>query len=144
MEQRPEPLQMPIIGSNKISYNLNRLKCFLRCLDIFSIIMNFAVWIFLILIIITSKRKKELKGSYLKNDSEYENDSENLYLFLGFGAFSYLFYFITGMNSSIFKYLKINDKGIIKEKIGDIYKTILSISLVGESYHYEGRDGNIS
>ena len=71
---------MPIIGSNKISYNLNRLKCFLRCLDIFSIIMNFAVWIFLILIIITSKRKKELKGSYLETDSEYENDSENLYV----------------------------------------------------------------
>jgi len=125
MEQKPEPLQIPIIGENKISYRLNKITCIFRCCDVFSIIMNFSVWIFLILIIITVKRKQES------------------FLFLFFGAFSYLIYFILEMISITFKYLKIKDNGIIYEKMGDIYKTNPSISLVGESYHYEGRDGNV-
>ena len=126
MEQKPEPLQIPIIGENKISYRLNKITCIFRCCDVFSIIMNFSVWIFLILIIITVKRKQES------------------FLFLFFGAFSYLIYFILEMISITFKYLKIKDNGIIYEKMGDIYKANPTISLVAESYHNEGRAGGTS
>ena len=126
MEQKPEPLQIPIIGENKISYRLNKTRCIARCCDVFSIIMNFSVWIFLILIIITVKREQ---GSFL---------------FLFFGAFSYLIYFILEMISITFKYLKIKDNGIIYEKMGDIYKTNPTISLVAECYHNEGRGGGTS
>ena len=135
MEQQQEPLQIPIINLNKIS-DESTLPIFSKCREIVSIILNLATWVFLILIIITAKRKKELKGTNL------EDERVKLIYFCIFGAFSYLLH-ISLQNELTGKYLMAKDNKIINEKMGDIYKTNPSISLVVESYHFGGREGNV-
>ena len=140
MEQQQEPLQIPIINLNKIS-DESTLPIFSKCREIVSIILNLATWVFLILIIITAKRKKELK-EYEYHYEEKENERVKLIYFCIFGAFSYLLH-ISLQNELTGKYLMAKDNKIINEKMGDIYKTNPSISLVVESYHFGGREGNV-
>ena len=140
MEQQQEPLQIPIINLNKIS-DESTLPIFSKCREIVSIILNLATWVFLILIIITSKRKKELK-EYEYHYEEKENERVKFIYFCIFGAFSYLLH-ISLQNELTGKYLMAKDNKIINEKMGDIYKTNPSISLVVESYHFGGGEGNV-
>ena len=53
MAQQQEPFRAPIIGGNKIidESHLPRINC----VDIFSMILNFITWIFIILIIFEEK-----------------------------------------------------------------------------------------
>ena len=63
-----------------------------------------------------------------------------------FGGISYLFNLGSKAYSYINEYIKVKENKTIKKKMGDIYKTNPSISLVAESYHFEkrshGRDGS--
>ena len=137
MEQQLEPLKMPIFGENKISYRFNLPRCAI-CFNIISFILNVSTWIFLILIIITQIRIQEKDDL---SEKEKDNEEVNSDVFLGLGAISYFLYFIFELNSKTTILLKLKDNKIINEKMGDIYKTNPSISLVAECYHNEGRGG---
>lgn len=131
MEQPQNPLQIPIIGVNKISFG--SLRKFDKPTEICLIIMNLITWSFLILIIITQMRIKKLEEDGMK--SEIDDEKYKRRIFLVFGGLSYLQYFMQVMISKTFQYLKVKENKIIKEKMGDIYKTNPTINLVVESYH---------
>ena len=120
MAQQQEPFRAPIIGGNKIidESHLPRITC----VDIFSMILNFITWIFIILIIFEEKK-----------------EDGNVILFSVLGVVSYLLYFINEFYSTTFIYLKTKDNKIINEKMGDVYKANPSINLVGVCYHFAQR-----
>ena len=146
MEPQQEPLQMPIINANKIS-DESSLSIFSKCREIFSIIINLATWVFLILAIITASRFKELKkykNLVDEKDNEEVNDEEGKYIYFSiFAAFSYIIHIIL-QNELTGQYLMAKDYKIINEKMGDIYKTNPSISLVVESYDIRRNSKSVS
>ena len=119
MNQPQGPTQIQINEFNKISNKSNSPKQF--CCDFLSLIFNFSIWIFLILI--------------KKDSSNYKGKVNPFSLFSV--LLSYILYLITEFYSSTYISLKNKEDKLINEKMGDIYNTKPTINGELEWYHNE-------